>query len=294
MRLHHLNCISSCPLGGSLMDGRSKSLVGRLTCHCVLVETASELVLVDTGYGLGDVRHPTKRLSRFFLALLRPELREEMTAIRQIRRLGFDPRDVRHVVLTHLDFDHAGGLDDFPHARVHLLEDEREAAFAQRTRLDRMRYRPAQWSTRDAWQTYRPGRGDGWFGFSAVRQLQGVRDVALVPLVGHTLGHAGVAIRRETDWLLLAGDAYFYRGELNARRPHCTPGLRFYQWLMEKDRDQRLANQRRLRRLARKHAKDVSVVCSHDVVEFERVAGRAHDTPPDRVAFDLTPAAAVI
>jgi glyoxylase-like metal-dependent hydrolase (beta-lactamase superfamily II) len=36
----------------------------------------------------------------------------------QVQRLGFDPRDVRHIVLTHLDFDHAGGLDDFPHATV--------------------------------------------------------------------------------------------------------------------------------------------------------------------------------
>ena len=44
--------------------------------------------------------------------------------MRQIQRLGFDPRDVRDIVLTHLDFDHAGGLCDFPEARVHLLGAE--------------------------------------------------------------------------------------------------------------------------------------------------------------------------
>lgn len=100
------------------------------------------LVLIDTGFGLRDVADPRARLSRFFLTLLSPDFREEFTALRQIAAFGYDPRDVRHIVLTHLDFDHAGGLDDFPHARVHMLSKEREVAEAQRTLLDRMRYRP--------------------------------------------------------------------------------------------------------------------------------------------------------
>ena len=50
MRVHHLNCISTCPLGGKLMDGRARgSLRGMLACHCLLVETSRELVLIDTG-----------------------------------------------------------------------------------------------------------------------------------------------------------------------------------------------------------------------------------------------------
>jgi len=113
------------------MDGRTESLVrrGHLTCHCLLVETNSGLVLVDTGFGLQDVRDPRGRLSRFFLGLLSPTFREEMTAVRQIERLGFSPRDVRHIIMTHLDFDHAGGLDDFPEVTVHMLQDERDYAF---------------------------------------------------------------------------------------------------------------------------------------------------------------------
>ena len=46
--------------------------------------------------------------------------------------LGFSPDDVRHIVLTHLDFDHAGGIEDFPNARVHVLAREREAAERER------------------------------------------------------------------------------------------------------------------------------------------------------------------
>jgi glyoxylase-like metal-dependent hydrolase (beta-lactamase superfamily II) len=286
MRIHHLNCISSCPLGGALMDGHSMSLRGRLTCHCLLVETNETLVLIDTGFGLRDVADPRSRLSSFFLTLLSPDFREEFTAIRQIAALGYDPGDVRHIVLTHLDFDHAGGLDDFPHARVHMLSKEREVAEAQRTLLDRMRFRPQQWSRRDQWVVYPAMSGERWYEFECVRNLQGVPpEILLVPLPGHTLGHAGVAVERTGgSWILQAGDAYFYHAEMDLHRPRCTPGLRFYQWMMEQDRAARLRNQRRLRELKREHSKAVRIISSHDVREFEGTAHHASTALPGRPA----------
>jgi glyoxylase-like metal-dependent hydrolase (beta-lactamase superfamily II) len=280
MRVHHLNCISTCPVGGWLMDGRTKSIVrrGELVCHCLLVETDAGLVLVDTGFGLRDVAEPAKRLSLVLWSFLAPELREEMTAIRQIEGLGFGASDVRHIVLTHLDFDHAGGLDDFPEAKVHLLGREREAALARRTLLDRMRYRPQQWSTQARWRDYDVG-GDRWFGFERVRTLDGVPDdIAMIPLHGHTLGHAGVAVRRDEGWLLLAGDAYFHHGEVE-RVPYCPAGLQAYQRVMEKDRTARLDNQRRLRSLVRTHGDEVTVCCAHDAAELERLTGRSSRAP---------------
>jgi glyoxylase-like metal-dependent hydrolase (beta-lactamase superfamily II) len=278
MRIHHLNCVSACPLGGLLMDGMSGQLRGRLASHCLLLETDTCLVLVDTGYGLRDIEMPRARLSPFFLALVKPELRPEMTAVRQIQALGFHPRDVRHIVLSHLDFDHAGGLDDFPEATVHMLESEIESATAQASVLDRMRYRPQQWSTRAAWRGYRGASGEKWRGFDCVRQLEGAPpEVLLVPLLGHTLGHAGVAIEGPTGSLLYAADAYFYHAEMQAK-PHCTPGLRVYQAMMEKDREQRLVNQQRLRELALSQS-DVTVFCAHDVVELERLSGRSSHVP---------------
>jgi glyoxylase-like metal-dependent hydrolase (beta-lactamase superfamily II) len=285
MRIHHLNCISACPLGGALLDGVSVgSLRGRLTQHCLLLELDRTLVLVDTGYGLRDVRDPASRLSPFFLTLNSPDLREDMTAIRQIEALGFDPRDVRQIVLSHLDFDHAGGLDDFPHSTVHLLGAEIAAATERKTMLDRARYRPQQWGeTRANWHAHAV-TGERWCGFDSVRDLPGVGpDVLMVPLIGHTFGHAGIAIRRDKGWMLFAADAYFYHAEMNVDRPRCTPGLRAYQRLMEKDRRLRLLNQRRLRELRRAQGAAVEIFCAHDVREFERMAGRSHWEPARRV-----------
>jgi glyoxylase-like metal-dependent hydrolase (beta-lactamase superfamily II) len=273
MKVHHLNCISCCPLGGRLMDSRSTSIWqrGQLGCHCLLLESNAGLVLVDTGLGLRDIRDPYGRLSGFFLKLLSPDFREEMTAIRQIEKLGFTQRDVRHIVLTHLDFDHAGGLDDFTHAKVHMLSSERRHAMRQRTWLDRQRFRPLQWSDRSRWKMHEE-HGFDWYGFENVQVGNGLpHDVMLVPLAGHTFGHAGVAVRGDQGWLLLAGDAYFDPREMDIERPHCRLGLRLYQALMETDRRARLGNQQKLRDLRRHHS-DVKLFCSHDPLEFAQLA----------------------
>jgi glyoxylase-like metal-dependent hydrolase (beta-lactamase superfamily II) len=265
------------------MDGRPrpKGVPAALVCHCLLVEVERGLVLVDTGFGLEDVRQPRPRLSPFFLRLCRPQLHEEMTAVRQVERLGFRAEDVRDIVLTHLDFDHAGGLDDFPGARVHLMGVEAQAAEAQASGLDRRRYRTRQWGTRPHWVTYEAPRGERWFGFECVRELLGLPpELLLVPLVGHTLGHAGVALRQGDGWLLHAGDAYFFHEEMNPRHPRCTPGLRLYQRLMQKDGRLRRLNQERLRELVRQRANEVRVFCAHDAVELEHLQEEAEAREP--------------
>jgi len=268
------------------MDGRTPSFVrrGELACHCLLVETADSLVLVDTGLGLGDVREPYSRLSAFFLALVSPDFREDLTAVRQIARLGYDPADVRHIVLSHLDFDHAGGLDDFPGATVHMLQAEHDNAAAQGTWLDRQRFRPQQWTTRPKWRVYPTSGGERWFGFERARQPDGVPpEIAMIPLIGHTHGHCGIAVKTSDKWLLLAADAYFHRDELDLEHPRCTPGLRFYQWMLEKNRSERLRNQHRLRELRRAHGDEVTIFSGHDIEEFERLAGHSARLPPDAV-----------
>lgn len=269
MRIHHLNCGTHCPLGGAFFDGASRGLLADIATHCLLIETDQGLVLVDTGYGLQDVQHPHPRLPRIWRAVLNTRLRESDTALRQVERLGYAARDVRHIVLTHLDFDHAGGIEDFPEARLHVMEAERDAAeYQRRSFVARQRYRSLQWDDVRDWRTY-AGRGEPWFGFDTVRSLDGLSpEILMVPLPGHTLGHAGVAVQTGTGWLLHAGDAYLHGDQMNLERCGCPPGLRVYQNIMDTDRPARRANQQRLRELKRAHASEVRIFCSHDTREL--------------------------
>lgn len=279
MHIHHLNCGTCCPWGGRLFDGTSLGLIrGHVVCHCLLIETPNAgLVLVDTGFGHRDVsKH--RRIARFFRFLNQPQFREEETAAAQIRALGHDPAEVRHILVTHLDFDHAGGLEDFPNARVHILAREKEVADAKDGGpfVGTRRYRPKQWDEVTDWALYPAGRGEPWMGFEAVRDLDGLPpEILLVPMAGHTWGHSAVAIDTGAGWLLHAGDAYFFRGEVGRPKRECPPGMRFYQWMMEVDRTARLANQERLRKLSLQ-ATDLSIFCSHDVSELRQFTR----TPP--------------
>lgn len=276
MRIHYLRCGTDCPFGGAFFDGFSKGPFGLIPCAAQLIETDDGLVLVDTGYGTEDVAHPHPRLSKAFRALLNIRFRMEETALHQVKALGYSAKDVRHIVLTHLDFDHAGGLEDFPHARVHVMELEKDAAERKRRRATNpRRYRPAQWDDVRDWRTYAGGGGEPWFGFDAVRALDGLPpEILFVPMPGHTWGHAAVAVQTGGGWVLNAGDAYFYRRELDQDRRRCTPGLRLYQNLMEVDRAARLGNQERLRQLKHAHAGDLTIFCSHDEKELEALQAR--------------------
>jgi len=146
-----------CPLGGRLWDGVSQGVTGRLVCHCLLVEADRGLVLVDTGFGMQDVERPYQRLSPLFIQTNNIQFDRRTTAREQVRRRGFSPDDVRHIVLTHLDFDHAGGLEDFPNATVHVLQAEADAARARDGFIARRRYAPPQWDDVRDWRFYDNG-----------------------------------------------------------------------------------------------------------------------------------------
>jgi glyoxylase-like metal-dependent hydrolase (beta-lactamase superfamily II) len=242
-----------------------------MVCHCLLIETAQSLVLVDAGLGLEDVHHPRERIGRGFMSFVRPKLEEGETALRQIERLGFKAQDVRHIVLTHLDLDHAGGISDFPDARVHVFRPEHEGAIQRLTLLERRRYRPLQWSHNPRWAVHEAAAGESWNGFEAIRALDDkLPEVLLIPLVGHTRGHCGVAVRDGDGWLLHAGDAYFHHAEINPRRPRCPKALEVFQRLMAFNNRLRLENQARLRTLAANPGSGVRIFCAHDPMELMR------------------------
>jgi glyoxylase-like metal-dependent hydrolase (beta-lactamase superfamily II) len=284
MRVHHVDCGTMCPFSARLVNGRGGLFEpARMVCHCLLVETDHDgLVLVDTGLGTGDLDDPKGRLGPQFVAVTRPKLLREQTALAHVERLGFRRSDVRHVVPTHLDLDHAGGLSDFPDASVHVFEPEHRAVTARATRRERERYREAHFAHGPRWVVHSL-EGERWYGFEKVRAVSD--DVFLVPLIGHTRGHCGVAVRHDGGWLLHAGDAYFFHGEVDPQSPRSTPGLAVFQHLVAMDDRARRANQARLRELVRDHRDEVRVFSAHDPVELDAFAETPRVEPRDERTY---------
>lgn len=282
MRIHHLNCATFTPWGGRLIS-RQHTGVGpaAMVTHCLLLETEAGLVLVDTGLGHHDVTSPRQSLVFPFVPAFRPRLAIEETAVHQVTALGYRPEDVRHIVLTHLDLDHAGGLRDFPQAQVHVSAAELTAARHPANLVERRRYVAQQFGHDPNWVTHDDG-GQHWFGFAAVHELAGLpATIVAVPLPGHTRGHHGVAIDTGSHdsprWLLHAGDSYFSHTQLHAE-PSCPPVLAAFQIIAQTDGNDRRDNLARLREMAREP--DVDIICAHDPNDLARSRQRRQDVAP--------------
>lgn len=193
----------------------------------------------------------------------RGSINPALAAIRQVAALGFDPRDVRHIVQTHLDLDHVGGLSDFPWAAVHVHEAELAAATARKCARARGPYRPPRWAHGPKWQTYSE-QGEPWCGFGAVRVLAGLPEqIIAIPLFGHMRGHCGIAVQTAQGWLLDAGDAFYEAREVHGPRRACTARVRLFEAIVTTSRPQRIANQDRLRRLTAERP-DIEMFSAHD------------------------------
>jgi glyoxylase-like metal-dependent hydrolase (beta-lactamase superfamily II) len=225
----------------------------------LLLEHRGVLALVDAGIGLADGRHPVERIGQQIIDLGGFLFSEPDTAVRQIERLGFQPENVAHIVLTHGDPDHAGGLADFPRACVHVAPEEYAAIHG-----GHWRYRAAQFAHNPRWVEATAPRQE-WFGLEARPLPLGFDSpVLLVSLFGHTLGHCGVAIARGDRWLLHVGDAYYLRVELETDE-HPVAEITAQR---ATDDAQRRASLAQLRRLARDHAGEIEMLGYHDVTEF--------------------------
>lgn len=266
MKIYHLNCGSVREIEATYAGPSVKHAVN----HCLLIDTESAgLVLIETGLGLADIANPAENLGGAWVERTQPTLDPEETAYRQILRLGYQPADVKHILLTHLDVDHCGGLPDFPAAKVHILAAELTAALSE---APSFRYRPAHWQHQPDWQSY-PAEADGqWFGFDAIQPKGLPEEFQLIPLGGHTAGHTGVAVKDDDGhWLLHCGDAYYYHRELQTPVER-HPLLDQVQTGAEVQRELRLGTQARLRELVREHGAEVTLFSAHDPWEFAELS----------------------
>lgn len=94
-----------------------------------LLDTLGGWVLLDAGINVANLRDP-KRLQKYYLdhAITPPIVRGCHEMERQLTEIGIGFGDVRHIILSHLHFDHSGNLGQFRHARISI--QRREHAFA--------------------------------------------------------------------------------------------------------------------------------------------------------------------
>ena len=260
MKVHHINCGAMQPYGGALFDGQTPGLApATMSCHCLLLETDAGLVLVDTGTVSRD--GGGERIAAVFRISNRVRLDPAEAAVSQVSALRHRPEDVRHVVMTHMDFDHAAGLIDLPGATVHLSAREAAAARTSSGPIGANRYSAAQWGTA-RWNTYN-AFPTAWFGLPAA-PVDGVPGVLLVSLPGHTEGHCGVAVQIEGGWLLHAGDTFMHHRQIHPTRPSTPTAARAYQWMMQTSFRQRRHSLAEVQRLHRDHSAEIGIICTHD------------------------------
>ena len=242
-------------------------------CHVLLVETDNGLVLVDTGYGSHDCDdHARIGPTRHYL---KPVFDHGETAVRQVERLGFHRDDVRHIVVTHFDMDHIGGLSDFPDAQIHVTAAEMLGAVREPSFREKIRFRPAQWAHGPKLVEHNPD-GEKWRGFAAAKELDDIAPgIVLVSLPGHTRGHACVAVDAGHRWVLHCGDAFYQSGTIDGRSqiPGCGQSARTHARVRSKTmcRTTMLASPS----CTSRREPDLFIVCAHDASLLEHAKATA-------------------
>jgi len=158
--------------------------------NCLLVETPSGRVLVETGIGERmDEHHRTQRAVR------------GAPIVPALRSAGFDPETVDAVAVSHLHFDHAGGLlladggRAFPRARFIAQRVEWDFALGENPRL-KASYDQDELRLIEGWGLEGPADG-----FAEV--LPGVE---VIRTGGHSGGHQAIVVRGPAGTLGFFGD----------------------------------------------------------------------------------------
>jgi N-acyl homoserine lactone hydrolase len=172
--------------------------------------------LVDTGLHPSIASRPAENLGRVVANFSKPELEPGKDLPSQLRARGIDAKSIDLVVMTHLHFDHASGMSEFPGATFVLTEAEWTAATTE-SRPFMHGYRHAHYDYAFDYRTlsYDSGRVSSYSTFGRTFDLFGDGSVRLASTPGHSAGHQSVICRLRDRDLVIAGDAIYTIGQLN-------------------------------------------------------------------------------
>jgi N-acyl homoserine lactone hydrolase len=183
---------------------------------CFLVEHPSVgPVLVDTGLPRAAATDRAAAFGRRGALVLRTRMDATSAATAQLAERGIEPLDVEVVVMTHLHFDHAGAVSEFPSASFVVDQAEWDAAASGGVRQGYVRrlfdhafdWRAIDFSGRNV---------DSFATFGRTVDLFGDGSVRLLSTPGHTLGHMSVLLRLASGGeLLLTADAAYARRSID-------------------------------------------------------------------------------
>jgi N-acyl homoserine lactone hydrolase len=232
---------------------------------CFLVEhPAAGVVLVDTGLPPAAARSHAAAFGRRGAMLLpKPRVDEASTVIAQLGERGLDPLDVDVVVMTHLHYDHAGAVGEFPSSTFVVDQAEWNAAASGRVSqgyVRRLFDHAFDWRAIDF-----TGRAVTSFAsFGRTVDLFGDGSVRLLSTPGHTLGHVSVLLRLASGReLLLTGDAAAARRSIDEQ---LVP-------LFAADQHLYRRSLREIRRYL-EQTPSAEVVCGHDADGWSQVRER--------------------
>ena len=158
--------------------------------NCLIVETSAGRVLIETGIG-ERVNDKVREMRKY----------SGKPIVEAMEGAGFEPGSIDLVVMSHLHFDHAGGLlradgsKAFPKATIVAQRAEWEIALDDNSRIVASYDQPELRLVREWGEA---GAVDG------EREL--LPGVSVIRTGGHSKGHQAVLIRGANDTLAFFGD----------------------------------------------------------------------------------------
>jgi len=210
-------------------------------------------ILIDTGLH-GSVAHdPSASLGKLGGRLLAPRMTADQAVPVQIAARGVMPEDVAIVVMTHLHFDHASGISQFPEPTFVVARQEWDSASESGLTHG---YFPRQFDHAFQWRTIdfeRDQTVDSFATFARTVDLLGDGSIRLAFTPGHSAGHCSVLLRLAGREVLLTGDAAYAQKNIDNRSvPLVCPDEHLY--LRSLDEIRRFTEQ----------TPGALVICGHD------------------------------